>query len=60
MRERFIAYIGTRVSKDTRSAFVKKAKKFDMGQSDALRVLVLAFIEDRISITPPPLKEIYK
>ena len=60
MRERFIAYIGTRVSKDTRTAFVKKSKKFDMDQSDALRTLILAFIEDRITIEAPQPKGIFK
>lgn len=60
MKQRFIAYIGTRVSKETRTLFVKKARQHDMDQSELMRVLIDAAIEDRITITPPQHKGIYK
>ncbi len=53
MRTRLVAYLGTRVTNEIRSAFVKKAKKIDGADpSDVLRELVAAFVEDRITVTP--------
>jgi hypothetical protein len=57
MRTRLVAYIGTRVSNETRSLFYKKAKKVEnMDAAEVLRTLVVAFTEDRITITPPETK----
>ncbi len=61
MKTRLVAYIGTRVSNDVRSAFVKKSRKTDgMDQSDVLRELIHAYIENRITITPSEPKGILK
>lgn len=53
MSVKFEAYIGTRISKDERSSFVKLAKKLNMDQSEVLRELIQAFIQNRVTITPP-------
>jgi hypothetical protein len=61
VKTKMVAYLGTRVSKDIRSAFVKKARKTEgMDQSDVLRELIHAFVEDRLSITPAQPKELIK
>lgn len=53
MKTRLVSFIGTRVSKDTRTKFVQKARKAEgMDQSDVLRELIHAYIENRITITP--------
>jgi len=48
-----------RVTPAVRSSFVKSSQKHG-GTSAVLRELVEAFTQDRVSITPPPMKEIYK
>ena len=53
MANKFDAYIGTRVTKSNRSDFVKMSKKINMDQSEVLRELILAFVENRVTITPP-------
>ena len=53
MKIRSVAYLGTRVSKETRTNFVKKAKAINgAGVSDVLRELIDAFIEGRITVAP--------
>ncbi len=47
------AYLGTRISKETRSRFVKKANAIEgAGVSDVLRELIDSFIEGRITVAP--------
>jgi dTDP-4-dehydrorhamnose 3,5-epimerase-like enzyme len=46
-------FLGTRVTKDERSSFVKLSKKLKMQQSEVLRELIVAFIQNRVTITPP-------
>jgi|APGre2960657404_1045060.scaffolds.fasta_scaffold159173_1 hypothetical protein len=46
-------FLGARVTKDERSSFVKSAKKLKMQQSEVLRELIIAFVENRVTITPP-------
>lgn len=55
-------HVGTRITKQMRTAFVKKAKACDSGPSEVMRDLIIAFVEDRLTITPPAptLKGIYK
>lgn len=53
MSNKFDAYVGTRVTKNDRSAFVKMSKKINMDQSEVLRELIQAFVENRVTITPP-------
>lgn len=61
MKTRLVSYLGTRVSSDTRTQFVKKARKTDgMDQSDVLRELIHAYVENRLSIQPAIPKEILK
>ena len=53
MRDNLAVYISTRVSKDTRAALVKKAsKEYNAGVAVVLRELVLAFVENRITVKP--------
>ena len=51
------ACLSVRVSDKTRTAFNRKAKRHGKS-SDVLRQLVLAFIEDRITVKPNPVKGI--
>lgn len=46
------AFITVRVDRETHTEFVHKAYQYGP-PSDVLRELIHAFIEDRISITPP-------
>ena len=60
MKTKLTAAVATRVSKAMRRDFVRKAKKeTGMGQSDILRALIHAYVEDRIKIsyTVPTHKE---
>ena len=60
MKTKMVAVVGTRVTKELRRKFCSKAKKeTGMGQSDILRALIYAYIDDRIKIsyTPPPTGE---
>ena len=51
MKTKLTAAVGTRVSRAMRREFVRKAKKeTGMGQSDILRALIHAYVEDRIKI----------
>ena len=51
MKTRLTATVGTRISKAMRSAFVRKAKKEEnMDQSEVLRELIHAYVEDRAAI----------
>ncbi len=60
MRNRFVTFLGVRVTQDTHTAFVKKARSVKgADRSEVLRELIQAFIEDRITITPA-IKEIIK
>jgi hypothetical protein len=53
MKIRLTATIGTRISKAMRTAFVRKAKKeLNMDQSEVLRELVHAYVEERIVVKP--------
>ena len=53
MKIKDAAYLGTRVSKETRSRFVKKSKSIDGARvSDVLRELIDAFVEGRITVAP--------
>ncbi len=53
MKIKLTASIGTRISKQMRTAFVRKAKKeLNMDQSEVLRELVHAYVEERITIIP--------
>ena len=61
MKTRLVSYLGTRVSSEMRSAFVKKARRTDgMDQSDVLRELIHAYVENRLSIQLATPKEILK
>ena len=61
MKTRLVSYLGTRVTKETRSAFIKKARTADgMDQSDILRELIHAYVENRLSVQPATPKEILK
>ena len=61
MKTRLVSYLGTRVSSEMRTAFVKKARKTDgMDQSDVLRELIHAYVENRLTIQPATTKEILK
>ena len=61
MKTRLVSYLGTRVSSEMRTAFVKKARKTDgMDQSDVLRELIHAYVENRLTIQPATPKEILK
>jgi hypothetical protein len=53
MSHKFEVHLGTRVTKTIRSDFVKMSKKINMDQSEVLRELILAFVENRITIIPP-------
>lgn len=54
MKTKLTAAVATRVSRTMRRDFVRKAKKENgLGQSDILRALIHAYVEDRITITPP-------
>ena len=54
-----VKVISVRLPDTTRTAFIKRATKFG-GMSEVLREMIDAFIDNRIKITPPPLKGIYK
>lgn len=50
--------IYVRVTPETKQAFAKKAELFaPLSLSDVLRELVVGFIEDRVTIIPPPDKK---
>jgi hypothetical protein len=46
-------YLVIRVTKDQKKAFMERAENFG-SSSKVLQELVRAFIDDRISISPPP------
>lgn len=53
MKVKLVTTLGTRVTKQVRTAFVRKAKKeMNMGQSEVMRELIHAYVEDRITIKP--------
>lgn len=43
----------TRVSVEAKQQFMEKASRFGL-PSEVLRELVMAFVEDRLTIEPPP------
>jgi hypothetical protein len=47
--------IQARIPSDIRDAFYEKAKSFTSG-SEVLRELVIAFVEDRVTIVPSAVK----
>lgn len=49
-------FLTVRLSRDVHQAFSVKANRFG-SQSEVLRELVMAFLEDRLTIQPPPNKE---
>lgn len=50
-----------RVTPETKHLLVAKAVEFKMHSSDLVRELVTAFIEGRVTVTPPAhVKEFYK
>ncbi len=51
--------LAVRVSGKTKKEFIAKAVKFG-GQSTVLREMIDAFLENRLSIEPRPVKEILK
>jgi len=54
MKTRLTAIIGTRVSKEMRRAFIRKAKKeANLGQSDILRMMIHAYVDDRLVVRQP-------
>lgn len=53
------SFIGTRIDTKVLDAFRKKAAKHG-GISEVLRDLVVAFAEDRMILTPPQPKGIFK
>ena len=58
--QRLDAQLALRLAPDVRKAFINKAAPFG-GYSKVLRELATAWIEDRLTITPPDhIKELYK
>ena len=58
MKTKLTAAVATRVSKAMRKDFIRKAKKeTGMGQSDILRALIHAYVDDRIKINRAPITE---
>ena len=50
-----------RVTPEFKMKFEAKAAEFKMHSSDLVRELVTAFVEGRVTVTPPPhVKEFYK
>lgn len=45
-------FLGARVEKSVQSAFVKKLKKLGVDPSQAIREMVIAYLEDRLTVTP--------
>ena len=61
MRTRLTSFVGARVARETRTAFVRHAKKrHGVSASEAMRELIVAFIEDRITVAPTKPKEFLK
>ncbi len=58
MRKKLELMLAARVSVPVHRKFVKKSLKHG-GISVMLRELVEAFVDDRVTISPPPVKEIY-
>lgn len=58
MTSKLTDYIGTRIEPRVRVAFAKKATKHG-GTSEVLRELVLAFVDDRATITPPKPRKLF-
>ncbi len=50
--------LAVRLAPDSRRQFINKAAKFG-GTSYVLRELVLAFVEDRVTIRPPTIGALY-
>ena len=59
MKLKLTKLLGVRVASSTHSEFINKAARFG-GQSEVLRELIDAFLEDRITIVVRPPKEILK
>ena len=52
MKTKLTTAVATRVSKAMRRDFIRKAKKeTGLGQSDILRALIHAYVQDRIAVT---------
>jgi hypothetical protein len=61
MKSRLTAYIGVRLTKENRTAFIRRARKeYNVGASEALRELVVAFAEGRVTVAPSQPKEFLK
>ena len=61
MKTRLVSFLGTRVSREMRKAFISKAKRaHNVGASEAMRELIIAFVEDRITVAPTNPKEFLK
>lgn len=61
MKTKLVSYLGTRVARDHRKAFIARARKeFGVGCSEALRELIVAFVENRITVAPTQPKEFLK
>jgi hypothetical protein len=58
MKKRLELMLAVRVSVSLHRKFAKKALPHG-GMSAVLRELVEAFVDDRVTISPPPVKEIY-
>jgi len=59
MAKKLETALTVRLAPETRRAFIRKSSAFG-GTSDVLRELVLAFVEDRIKLTPPQPTGLYK
>ena len=46
-------YLGTRVTEAAYLSFSKKVKRLKLDKSEVLRELIEAFVDDRMTITPP-------
>lgn len=55
----YYSHMGVRLSADMKRQFLQKAAKYG-GQSEVLRELIHAFIENRITIAPPEPKKLIK
>lgn len=61
MAQKLGSQVAFRLAPDVRKAFFKKAAQYELSPSNLARELISAFIEDRITITPPVhVKELYK
>lgn len=56
-KQKFSA-LAARVPPDVRAKFVSKASKYG-GTAYVMRELVAGFVEDRVTIKPPPVGDLY-